>query len=307
MKLTDEQKNRAEGVVLGTAAGDALGAGYEFGYPTPETVIDMIGGGTFDWAPGEWTDDTSMALCIAEALVEGRGLDGVAANFVAWIDTNPADVGIQTRTVLSRRSRSATEMTAVAAGLSGRTGGNGSLMRTAPVALAYLDDPDQLSVAAAQISALTHSDPQAGEACQIWSAGIRHAVLHGTYDGISLYLDAAEPSVRDTWAPLLDAAEKGRPSDFDRNGWVVHALQTAWSAITTTEENVDQLTAALEACVRAGGDTDTTAAIAGGLLGARWGASVIPEAWTTILHGYPGRRAADLADLGRRLAEGAAA
>lgn len=66
MRLTTAQNDRAAGVLLATAAGDALGAGYEFTYPTPETAIRMIGGGLGPFAPGEWTDDTSMALAIAE-------------------------------------------------------------------------------------------------------------------------------------------------------------------------------------------------------------------------------------------------
>ncbi|CCQ15739.1 putative hydrolase (fragment), partial [Rhodococcus sp. AW25M09] len=169
MYLTDIQHDRARGVLLGTAAGDALGAGYEFGYPAPETAIAMIGGGTFDWAPGEWTDDTSMALCVARALETGGDVDDIAENFRTWFAQNPPDVGNQTRAVLSQITRSGAEMTAAAASLPGRTGGNGSLMRTAPVALAYLDDPVGCGAAAARISALTHSDPRAGEACQLWS------------------------------------------------------------------------------------------------------------------------------------------
>ncbi|MGB3772466.1 MAG: ADP-ribosylglycohydrolase family protein [Rhodococcus sp. (in: high G+C Gram-positive bacteria)] len=298
MKLTTKQLDRVEGVLLGTAAGDALGAGYEFGYPSAETTIGMIGGGMFDWAPGEWTDDTSMAICVARGLADGRGLDGIAENFAAWFDTRPADIGVQTQKVLSSRVRSAEQMTEVAARIPGRTGGNGSLMRTAPVALSFLDDPTAGAAAAMGISALTHSDPQAGDACRLWSEGIRYAVLHGNYDAIR--------EGAGDWTPLLDAAESGTPSDFAKNGWVVHALQTAWWAISTTEENEDQLPAALEKCVRAGGDTDTTAAIAGGLLGARWGASAIPNGWTSMLHGYPGLRAPDLAHLARRLVGAAA-
>jgi ADP-ribosylglycohydrolase len=285
------QNDRARGVLLGTAAGDALGAGYEFTYPTADTAIDMIGGGPFDWAPGEWTDDTSMALCVARALADGSGLDGIAAQFVAWYDTDPADIGNQTRLVLSHRSASASDMTAVASSLTGRTGGNGSLMRTAPVALAYLDDEEGCIRAANSISALTHSDPRAGEACELWSFAIRHAVLHGSFDGVGLYLDRADPD--NIWRPLLDAAETGTPTDFANNGWVVHALQTAWWAIT----NGGSLSESLELCVRAGGDTDTTAAIAAGLLGARWGASAIPEEWARKVHGYPGYDATDLAAL----------
>ncbi|WP_072681687.1 ADP-ribosylglycohydrolase family protein [Rhodococcoides corynebacterioides] len=311
--LRTDQVDRAEGVLLGTAAGDALGAGYEFGYPTADQEIAMIGGGPFDWAPGEWTDDTSMALCVADALAAESdalatgsvgALNAVATNFVTWYDTRPPDIGNQTRSVLSHRDSSADAMTRRAAGLSGRTGGNGSLMRTAPVSLAFLHDERGLVDAATSISALTHSDPQAGEACALWSVAIRHAVLHGTYDGLRLAL-SADPALSHTWSPLLDAAEAGTPADFANNGWVVHALQTAWWAIATTEEDERQLPHALEKCVRAGGDTDTTAAIAGGLLGARWGRSAIPPEWIDVLHGYPGRRAADLISLTHTLTDGA--
>ncbi|MDV6233129.1 ADP-ribosylglycohydrolase family protein [Rhodococcus cercidiphylli] len=294
MQLTDIQHDRARGVLLGTAVGDALGAGYEFGYPSPETTIAMVGGGAFDWAPGEWTDDTSMALCVARALEQGGDIDDIAENFRAWFAQNPPDVGNQTRSVLAQTTLSGAEMTAAAASLSGRTGGNGSLMRTAPVALAYLDDAAGCRAAAARISALTHSDPHAGEACQLWTHAIRYAVLRGTYGGVREFLAEVDTDVREFWQPLLDQAQEGQPSDFPNNGWVVHALQTAWWAIHRSADSDRPLPAALELCVRAGGDTDTTAAIAGGLLGARWGASAVPREWRDIVRGYPGLRADDL-------------
>ncbi|MBY6414087.1 ADP-ribosylglycohydrolase family protein [Rhodococcus sp. BP-252] len=311
MALTMEQNDRAAGVLLGTAAGDALGAGYEFTYPAPGMAVDMIGGGTFDWAPGEWTDDTSMAAAVAlaardEDVSSVRGLDAIVANFVAWYDTDPVDVGTQTRKVLGHRSSTAAEMTARAAALTGRTGGNGSLMRTAPVALAFLDDADRCVAAAQAVSALTHSDPQAGEACALWSYAIRHAVLHGNFDGPRLWLDTAG-NAADTWRALLDEAEAGDPSDFAQNGWVVHALQTAWSAITRAEsDGPEHLVRALESCVLAGGDTDTTAAIAGGLLGARWGASAVPTKWRSMLHGYPSLTGEDLVALAADITGGRA-
>lgn len=310
MATTSDQADRAAGVLLGTAAGDALGAGYEFTHPATDAVVDMIGGGHFDWAPGEWTDDTSMAAAVALAATNGAdigagaGLDAVAANFVAWFDTKPADIGNQTRAVLGHRSSSAADMTQHAAELTGRTGGNGSLMRTAPVALRYLGDAQQCMDAAEAISALTHSDPRAGEACRMWSFAIRHAVLEGTFDGIRIWLDSAASA--DFWRPLLDAAEKGLPSDFPNNGWVVHALQTAWWAISTADQTDDShLVRALERCVLAGGDTDTTAAIAGGLLGARWGASAVPERWRSMLHGYPNLTGNDLVALAADITGGA--
>ncbi|MET9491512.1 ADP-ribosylglycohydrolase family protein [Nocardia sp. NPDC006630] len=300
MELTAEQADRAAGVLLGTAAGDALGAGYEFTHPSPNIVIEMKGGGAFNWAPGEWTDDTSMAVAVARAAAESvnlheePGLDAVAAEFITWWDSKPADVGAQTSQVLQWRSPTGRQMQIHAHELGGLKAGNGSLMRTAPVALAYLDDEAHCAKAAAVVSSLTHYDMQAMQACKLWTLAIRHAVLYGTYDGVRQSLSMVDAGF---WGPLLDKAETGAPEDFPKNGWVVHALQTAWWAITHT----DSLPAALELAVRAGGDTDTTAAIAGGLLGARWGASAVPEQWRAMLHGYPGYRAEDLTALTERI------
>lgn len=311
MKLTAQQSDRAAGVLLGTAAGDALGAGYEFTYPKAEVTIDMIGGGPFDWAPGEWTDDTSMAVAIAEVAATGidigsaDGLDAIAAQFIRWYDSKPADIGNQTRAVLSVRSESAAAMADRARAISGRKAGNGSLMRTAPVALSYLDDAEGARSAAHRISSLTHDDPRAGQACELWTHAIRHAVVSGNFDGVRGFLSVADQDVAEYWGPLLDQAETGNPQDFSKNGWVVHALQTAWWAITSTDNgDARHLQYALEAAVRAGGDTDTTAAIAGGLLGARWGASAVPARWRRIMHGWPGYRSSDLIRLAIKTARG---
>lgn len=299
MVLDNQQLDRALGVLLGTAAGDALGAGYEFTYPAADTEIRMKGGGTFDWDPGEWTDDTSMAICVTDGLTEDHAdLDAIARSFVRWYDSGPPDIGTQTRAVLSGRCRSARAMTDRAASLTGRTGGNGSLMRTAPVALAFLDNPGGCVHAAGAISDLTHYDERAREACQMWSRGIRHAVLTGSPDGVRVHVEQAPASVRAYWGPLLDIAEHGSPADFPNNGWVVHALQTAWWALTRAACDLPET---LEYCVRAGNDTDTTAAIAGGLVGACRGASAIPAEWKSLLHGYPGQTSADLAATVRRV------
>jgi ADP-ribosyl-[dinitrogen reductase] hydrolase len=311
-------RERAAGVLLASAAGDALGAGYEFTHPAPDMTIDMIGGGPFDWAPGEWTDDTSMALAVARVTATGAdlntasGLDAVAAGFVEWYDSNPKDIGNQTRAVLSARNGTAAGMTETARRVNGLKGGNGSLMRTAAVGIAFLDDTDDAADAcvraAAGVGALTHDDDRATQACQLWSHAIRHAVLHGTFDGVHGYLHRVGGDTARYWRPLLAAAETGTPNDFPKNGWVVHALQTAWWAITRADHQSDarHLAAALELAVRAGGDTDTTAAIAGALLGARWGASAVPAPWCRLLHGWPGMDAGDLVRLAALTASGGA-
>lgn len=316
MKLTAAQLDRSCGVLLATAAGDALGAGYEFGPPIPDEVrVAMVGGGSFGWQPGEWTDDTSMALAIAETAATGADLrevaaqDKIVARWEDWART-AKDVGVQTRRVLgSVRGGGAVAAAAASRELheqSGKTAGNGSLMRTAPVALAYLDDAEDLVEAASALSALTHYDPEAAEACVLWCLAIRHTVLTGQLD-VRAGLPRLGSDRATVWAQRLDVAERSRPADFTRNGWVVEALQAAWSAIATTQvpaENpadgvfaADHLRLALERAVRGGRDADTVAAIAGGLLGARWGASAVPAQWRSLLHGWPGLSARDLVDL----------
>jgi ADP-ribosyl-[dinitrogen reductase] hydrolase len=310
VELSTAQHDRAHGVLIATAAGDALGAGYEFGPPLPaDAPVTMRGGGKFDWAPGEWTDDTSMAIVIAEVAASGADLRGedaqdrIVARWAHWSRT-AVDVGVQTKQVLSYVpddgiAGSAGVALAASAALHERTGhtaGNGSLMRTAPVALAYLEDPSGLAEAAMALSKLTHFDPVAGEACVLWCLAIRHAILTGELDARAGF-EYLPVNSRDAWAARLDAAETSRPRDFSRNGWVVEALQAAWCAIATTPVPVaeaDHLRLSLENAVRGGRDADTVAAIAGGLLGAARGASAIPAGWRRLLHGWPGFEARDL-------------
>jgi ADP-ribosylglycohydrolase/protein-tyrosine phosphatase len=314
--------DRIEGVLLGTAAGDALGAPYEFQPPRgPELEVVMAGGGP--WEPGEWTDDTAMAIAIAEVAATGADLrheaaqDAIVTRWLKWIPESK-DVGNQTRSVLTAAGGpeiSAARARAESASLHRRTGhtaGNGSLMRTAPLALAYLDDEEALAEAARAISELTHFDPDAGDACVLWSTAIRHAVRTAELD-VRVGLRHLDPERRRIWSGRLDAAESSCPADFGSNGWVVPALQAAWSAIAATtpggERGADVLPAdhfrlGLDAAVRAGDDTDTVAAIAGGLLGAAYGASAVPLEWRVLLHGWPRLRAHDLVSLGSAIARG---
>src|ERR1700712_5246077 len=173
MTLTTARMDRACGVLLATAAGDALGAPYEFEPARgPDEDVAMVGGGSFDWAPGEWTDDTSMAIVIAEVAATGADLrdqaaqDAIVERWYDWSQTAP-DVGTQTSSVLDEaRADGGWAATALAASgefnqrRPGRTG-NGALMRTAPVALAFLEDEEALAVAARAISQLTHFGPDA--------------------------------------------------------------------------------------------------------------------------------------------------
>ncbi|MFD2078121.1 ADP-ribosylglycohydrolase [Actinopolymorpha cephalotaxi] len=327
--LTAVQTDRAAGVLLGAACGDALGVPYEFKPPLAVSEQPaMRGGGLGPYAPGEYSDDTQMAMCIAEVSATGAdlrssdSLDSIARNFLRWRREGASDIGAQTGQVLGAVSQVsgtgvAVAMRDAAAGLHRRTGrsaGNGSLMRTAPVALAYLGEPEALAVAARAVSELTHHDHLAAEACVLWCAAIRRAVLDGTFDGVREGLALLPAGRRDQWSTWLTEAENKPPEHFRPNGFVVPALQAAWSAITHTDVpdhdpgqgsfSCQHLERALAAAVRVGDDTDTVAAIAGALLGARWGCSAVPLAWQRIIHGWPMVRAADLIRLAVLTAQG---
>jgi ADP-ribosylglycohydrolase len=267
----------------------------------------MKGGGLGRWEPGEWTDDTQMAVCIAEEAAAGR-LDAtaVAGRFLDWYRSGPADVGTQTGSALS----GATGPRDLAAGAArylsrhpSNSAGDGSLMRTAPVALACLGDDDALVTQAMAISALTHADQVAQEACAIWCVAIDRAVREGTgvLEGVREGTALLPAARRPYWEDRIAEAVARAASRFVPNGFVVRAFQAALAAIVHTpvpaEMPCRHLAAALQAAVHIGDDADTVAAIAGAWLGGRWGATAVPAQWSLLLHGWPGYRSRDLVRL----------
>lgn len=318
MSLTPEQLDRAAGVLVGQAVGDALGVPYEFAPPFTGDA-QMLGGGLGDYAPGEYSDDTQMAVCIAQVSATGAdlttngALDAVADWFLKWLHGGATDVGSQTRAVLGNQQPgpgSASRIRAAADSLharTGRTAGNGAVMRTAIVGLTRLHDRHATGRSAEAVAAFTHPDPLATDSCILWSEAIRVAVLGGRLDLVS-GLDLIAIERRDQWARWIDDATGADPASFPNNAFTVTALQAAWAAITSTpgyddpSASATHLVAALHAAVHAGNDTDTVAAIAGGLLGARWGLSAIPVEWRDMVNGWPELREADLVDLAVRTA-----
>ncbi len=290
--------DRAAGVLVGAAAGDALGAGYEFAMPPPSPEEILMRRGRLTGRPaGSWTDDTDMAIAIAQVVASGSGLASVPAvnavgeRFLDWYRAGPSDIGAQTRVVLGS-VRTASELTTKAADYSQGNewaAGNGSLMRTGPVALGHLGNDKAIVLAARAVSSLTHADLRAQEACVLWSIAIDRAVrearLDGIGDGLALLPDARQAF----WTTVIEQAQCQSPETFSPNGYVVAAFQAAWAAIWATRCRIGaaHLEAGLRTAVSIGNDTDTVAAIAGSLLGARYGASAVPFAWRRRLGGWP--------------------
>jgi len=293
--------DRKSGALLGLAVGDALGTTYEFDridqppYPTlargPAT--DVVGGGPFGLAAGQVTDDTQMAVCLARSLAERGRLDveDVAKRYVAWSE-HAFDIGNQTGAALARIERGASPH---AAGIdvwrdSGRrAAGNGSLMRTAPIGVACADPIG----AAIADSMITHADPRCVLACAVFDAAIAGGgVLEAARDALPVAVRRLADSDDEYRAALasaeadlerdLAAAAAPEPGvyrvelDIHRTaGFVRVALRLAlWHAHHTPSWR----DAVVDVASR-GGDADTNAAIVGALLGARDGASAIPEAW----------------------------
>jgi ADP-ribosylglycohydrolase len=286
-ELSTAQFDRAAGVLLGMACGDALGAPFELGPPVgPDAPVAMTGGGLFGWEPGEWTDDTSMAIAVAEVAAEGHDLF-----------SRQAQDRVAARSEFGRAAQAHRARTRPCAG-------DSCLMRTAPVALAFLDDPAGLVRAAHRLSVSTRQDPEAGEACALWCLAIRHVVLHGDLAGLRHALGHLPARRSSVWARRLDRAEGCVPEDYAGDGRVVRALQGAWSAMATScraagpgSAPAEQLRTGLETAVRGGQDADTVAAGAGALLGGVHGASAVSAMWRRQLHGWPGLRSRDLVRL----------
>ena len=296
--------DRAAGALVATAVGDALGAGYEFGSAPLVGAAEMIGGGLGGFAPGEFTDDTAMAVAIAEVAATGADLGQAEAQaaigdrFADWARSRPPDIGISTGAVLAGGTVAGADLPAAARRSfeqTGRAAGNGALMRTAPVALAHLGDDDAMARAARQIAELTHADPLAGDSCVLWCVAIDRAVRFQRLDGPRAGIGLLASDRQEQWAGWIDDAEaaagRGDLGRFRPNGYTVTALQAAWGAIRATPaDGPDHLAAALQAAIAIGDDTDTVAAIAGGLLGAHWGAAAVPPDWLALVHGpEPGR------------------
>lgn len=301
--------DRVAGAVVGSAAGDALGAPFEFGPAGafsarfPDGAGLLCGGG--GWDPGEATDDTQMAVLVGESLLERGGLDlpDVFDRFRRWAGSEPKDIGLQTEDVLTNGEQW-DRAAALHFRINGRAAGNGSLMRATTSAVYFAHAGRTATMEAARrIAALTHGDRAAWEGTAVFHELLRVALTgEDPLTAVPRTLDEVHPDHRRRWATAL--APDWHPAlATEFNGAVWPCLATALWALRTT----DSFESALAAAVDVGGDTDTVAAATGGLAGAVYGIDAVPDRWTTLLHvplpGYGDRvlRTPELLGLAARL------
>ena len=296
--------DRARGALLGLAVGDALGTTLEFSRrDTLPHHTEMTDGGPFNLKPGQWTDDTSMALALAESLLHAPGFDpsDLMTRFVSWRKTGAYsctgtcfDVGIATQQALNRFIRSGDPF---AGSTDPDDAGNGSLMRLAPVALVTLHHPGEAERIAEAQSRTTHAAPEAIEACTYFVQLLREAILNqpnvlrprpwigDDTDGLRPrhFIEGPDfdltPLNRPGEAAIHAIAQgswRGKARENIRSsGYVIHTLEAALWAVGTTTTFEEALTLA----VNLGEDADSVGAVTGQLAGALYGTSSIPERW----------------------------
>ena len=279
-RSADAIDDRALGAFLGLAVGDAVGTTLEFRPRDAQRRLnDMVGGGPFRQPPGGWTDDTAMALALADSLAATGTLDvqDLMDRFVRWwrhgdySHTGQCDdIGNTTLDALDRYLQTGDPL---AGSTDPRNAGNGSLMRLAPVALRFRQDRPRLSAAAAEQSRTTHGAEEAVDACRAFAELLADAIAGSPRADVLAprpFKGAA------AIARIMAGSWRGRGRDTIRSsGYVVDTLEAAiWSVARTGNFRNAVLLAANLA-----DDADTVAAVAGQLAGAIYGLDGIPHAW----------------------------
>lgn len=277
---------RYQGCLLGLAVGDALGTTLEFKpRGTFEPIDDMVGGGCFGLEPGQWTDDTSMALCLAESLIEKNGFDPYdqMEEYLLWYRTGYMsstgacfDIGGTTRMALEAFER-------IGEPFSGptnpRSSGNGSLMRLAPVPMFFFPDREAMIFYAGESSRTTHGSQGCIDACRLFASILFNAFSGMDKERVLFEHDPAivqSPAIRE----IAGGAYRGKTEDqIQGSGYVVKSLEAALWCFYTADSFRD---AVLKAA-NLGDDADTTAAICGQMAGAFYGFSNITKAWVYCL------------------------
>ena len=281
-KPQSDTLDRFLGCLLGLAVGDAVGTTVEFQQRgTFKPVTDMTGGGPFRLTPGQWTDDTSMALCLAASLTEGNGCNpnDQMERYCRWMDEGYLsstgrcfDIGSTTFSALRRYQLSGIPNSGATTPTSA---GNGSIMRLAPIPMFYFPDLEAIDHQAAQSSLTTHGAPECVDACRLLGRNLGRALL-GQSKEMVLFAEGAtfrgqkrvETIAHGDYRTKTDTQIRG-------TGYVVESLEAAlWCFLRT--ESFEQ---AILLAANLGDDADTTAAICGQVAGAYYGVSGIPSRW----------------------------
>ncbi len=284
-----EMRDRYRGCLLGLAVGDAVGTTLEFARPgTFEPIKDMVGGGPFRLKPGQWTDDTSMALCLAESLIEKRGFDPIdqMERYVRWYRQGHLsstgecfDIGNTVRKALLDFGRT---QEPYCGPTDERSAGNGSMMRLAPVPLFYAREPQRAVEMAGDSSRTTHGASTCVDACRYFggilvglvNGASKEEVLSERYCPVAGYWEA-NPLVKEIDEIAAGSFKHREPPVIKGSGYVVKSLEAALWAFHRTKSFQ-------EGCLLAanlGDDADTTGAVYGQIAGAFYGESGIPASW----------------------------
>lgn len=275
----EDLRDRARGTLLGLAVGDAVGTTLEFRPRDVVHVNDMVGGGPFNLAPGEWTDDTSMALCLADSiLADGEFRAEIFGRLLSrWyreghnsVNGRCFDIGNATRVAIEGFEREGIRWQGNTAP---DTAGNGSIIRLAPLAIATRSSLYKTWMQAAATSRVTHNAPEALDGCRMLGMILCHA-LNGADREQALAPKVANQPAR---IRLINAGEyKSKSRDMIRSsGYVMDTLEAALWAVWNTRNFRDAVLLA----ANLGDDADSVAAVAGQVAGAIYGLRGIPNEW----------------------------
>ena len=278
--------DRFRGGLVGLAVGDALGTTVEFRRRgTFPPVTEMVGGGPFGLEPGQWTDDTSMALCLGESLIACRGFDArdQMERYCRWAETGYLssngtcfDIGNTVRSALARFRQTGDPWSG---STDPRSAGNGCIMRLAPAPMFFYPNCEAVVRYAGESSRMTHGAPECVDACRLF-AGVLFRALDGQAKDEILFGEERPEGL----SPKIRAIADGRYRDKDVDeirgtGYVVDSLEAALWCFHTTGSFEEAVLRA----VNLGDDADTTAAVCGQVAGAYYGMSGIPSRWVELL------------------------
>ncbi len=267
-----ELESRIKGGLYGVAIGDALGGTTEF--MSREAVrsrynylTDIIGGGVWELEAGEVTDDTMMTLCVAEGILDqpSAPIDAIGRQFLQWHQSDPKDIGNIIRQVFRNYKGDWYAAAELAHKHLGQSAGNGSLMRCLPVALSYTKLSEVNNISRLQ-SKMTHYDERSSEACEMYNRIVFRMINEQAALQDAVRLEVQATAYEETWTTEPDCEPSGFVVDTFR--WVLYIVMTSQSFSEVVQK-----------AANFGGDSDTIAAIAGGLAGVHYGYDQIPKSY----------------------------